>query len=173
MQVLPDGAFLAVNLDGEALASDEVTTALAAGASERIVIELTEHVEIDDYPGLRRSLARLRDLGARLAIEDTGAGRSSFAHILQLSPELLKLDLGIVRGIDRHPVRRSLVTAVVASAKETGSRVCAEGIETADELAVLQGLGVHLGQGYGLGGPMPPCDLDAWLSRGQPAIGSA
>ncbi len=173
MANVPTGAFLAVNLDGEALADEQVTSVLEAVETGRVVVELTEHVEIDDYPGLRRSLTRLRAAGARLAIDDTGAGYSSFVHILQLAPELIKLDIGIVRGVDRDPVRRSLVTAVVAFAGETGSRVVAEGIETDDELDVLRDLGVELGQGYGLARPMPPGELTAWAAglarRVQPA----
>lgn len=168
MAVLPGDAFLAVNLDGEALASEEVTAALGAADTHRVVVELTEHVEIDDYPGLRRSLSELRAAGARLAIDDTGAGYSSFTHILQLAPELIKLDLGIVRGIDHDPVRRSLVTAVVAFARETGSRVVAEGIETEAELAMLRHLEVDLGQGFGLARPMTPAELVTWMAGRRP-----
>ena len=162
-EVLPPHAFVAVNVDAEALNSEELA-AMLEHASRPVVLELTEHVEVNDYPGLRRVLARLRDSGARLAIDDTGAGYSSFAHIVQLAPEFIKLDIELVRGIDLDPVRRSLVTAVVAFAGETGAKVVAEGIETDAELEVLCRLPVDHGQGYLLARPMPPAQVLTWMA---------
>lgn len=161
-EALPAGGFLACNVDAEALGSPELAGLLAEATAHPVVLELTEHVEISDYPELRRIVAELRRGGARLAVDDTGAGYSSFSHIVKLAPELIKLDIELVRGVDVDPVRRSLVTAVVAFAGETGSKVVAEGIETKAELEVLEALSVDYGQGYGLGRPMPPGDLAGW-----------
>jgi len=97
----------------------------------------------------------LRQHGVRLAVDDTGSGFSSFAHIVKLAPDIIKLDIDLVSGIDLDPVRRSLATAVVAFAAETGAKVTAEGIESAAELACVKSLGIHYGQGYFLGRPGP------------------
>lgn len=162
--VLPAGAFLAINFDDEALSCDELPRLLAELSPRPVVLELTEHVGISDYRELRRVLNPLRRAGALVAIDDTGAGYSSFAHIVKLAPELIKLDIELVRGIDVDPVRRSLVTAVVSFARETGSKVVAEGIETEVELEVLADLSVDYGQGYVLARPMPPELFASWMS---------
>lgn len=122
---------------------------------ERLVIELTEHVPIEDYPAIVARLAPLRAAGARLAIDDTGAGFASLRHILRLSPDILKLDISICRGIDRDPSRRALAAALVIFANDIGALIVAEGIETSQEHRTLRELGAHYGQGYLLGRPRP------------------
>jgi EAL domain-containing protein (putative c-di-GMP-specific phosphodiesterase class I) len=146
-------AFLAINVGPEAIAASEMQELLNAGACERVVLELTEHLRVDDYPQLRGVLHDLRERGVRLAIDDTGAGFSSLAHIVHLAPDLIKLDRQFTRGIDLDPVRRALATAVVSFALETGAEVVAEGVETADELATIRELGVPLAQGYFIARP--------------------
>ena len=122
---------------------------------ERVIIELTEHVPIEDYPAVVARLAPLRAAGARLAIDDTGAGFASLRHILRLSPDILKLDISICRGIDRDPSRRALASALAIFANDVGAQIVAEGIETPDEHRTLLELGAHYGQGYLLGRPLP------------------
>jgi EAL domain-containing protein (putative c-di-GMP-specific phosphodiesterase class I) len=117
------------------------------------VIELTEHIDFGQYPGLQGALVRLRKSGVRLAVDDAGSGYSSLTHILKLAPELIKLDRELVCGIDIDPVRRALVTALVLFAADTGAEILAEGIETSDELDVVRRLGVRYSQGYYLGRP--------------------
>lgn len=95
----------------------------------------------------------------RLSVDDAGSGYSSLTHILNLAPDFIKLDLQLTRGIDLDPVRRSLATALVSFAKESGAAVIAEGIETGAELRTLRSLGAHYGQGYYLGLPSPIEDL--------------
>jgi EAL domain-containing protein (putative c-di-GMP-specific phosphodiesterase class I) len=121
----------------------------------RVIVELTEHAAIDDYPRLIEALAPARRRGIRLAIDDTGSGYSSLAHILKLAPEFIKLDCEITRGIDLDPVRRALASSLVTFAAETGAEIIAEGVETADELDVLRSLGIDHAQGYHLGPPAP------------------
>jgi EAL domain-containing protein (putative c-di-GMP-specific phosphodiesterase class I) len=152
---LPPDAFVAVNLDVDGLSRPELMPLLAE-APRPVVIELTEEVRVDDYRALRRVLSSLRRDGVRLAIDDTGAGYASLSHVVKLAPELIKLDIELVCGIDVDPVRRSLVGAVVTFAAETGSEVVAEGIETRAELDTVRDLGVHYGQGYLLGRPAAP-----------------
>jgi EAL domain-containing protein (putative c-di-GMP-specific phosphodiesterase class I) len=96
-----------------------------------------------------------------LAVDDTGAGVSSLAHILKLAPDWIKLDRALTTGVDRDPVRRALASSLVTFADETGSLIVAEGIETDAELAVLRSLGIRYGQGFYL---RPPTSLDALLS---------
>jgi len=148
LPLLPDDVTLCVNAGPEVIVSDEVFQLLAGCDSRRVVMELTEETKVDDYPGLSRVLDRLCLLGVRLAIDDTGAGFASFAHILKLAPDIIKLDRELTSGIDHDPVRAALATALVSFASSIGADVIAEGIETAAELEVLRDLGIHYGQGY-------------------------
>ena len=98
------------------MVSDEVRQLLAASDSRRVVMELTEQAKVDDYPRLSRALKQLRLMGVRLAIDDTGAGFASLAHILKLAPDLIKLDRELTSGIDHDPVRSALGAALVSFA---------------------------------------------------------
>lgn len=100
-------------------------------------------------------LAPLRSRGLRLAVDDAGAGFASFRHILQLKPDIIKLDISITRDIDTQVSRRALAAALIRFAQETGSKIVAEGVETEAELAVLRGLSVDKAQGYLIGRPVP------------------
>jgi EAL domain-containing protein (putative c-di-GMP-specific phosphodiesterase class I) len=152
---LPDSCYLALNVSPHAITAPELPVLIEAAGGHRVVVELTEHVRVEDYPRLRRTLAELRQLSARLAIDDTGAGFASMAHILQLAPDVIKLDRDLTAGVDVDPVRRALAGALVSFAADTGAEVLAEGIETADEARVLRELGIRYGQGYYLGRPGP------------------
>ena len=154
--LLPASAFLTFNVGPDVLAGPELLDILEMVDPERVIIELTEHVRIDDYDRLLDSLSRVRERGARLAVDDTGAGFSSLGHILHLRPELIKLDCQFTRGIDTDPARRSLAHALVSFAHDVGAEVVAEGIETAAELDTVRGLGVPYGQGYFLSRPTRP-----------------
>lgn len=119
----------------------------------RIVLEVTEQAPIDDYASLGVALADIRGRGARLAIDDAGAGFASMRHIVSLRPDIIKLDLSLIRDIDRDPSRRALAASIALFGAQTGASIVAEGIETNAELAVLVELGVGFGQGYLLGRP--------------------
>lgn len=157
---LPSGIHLALNVGPSAAADPNLGELLGGVEASRVVLELTEHVEIDDYPALREALNRYRRCGVKLAADDTGAGVSGLTHILRLAPDYIKLDRELTLGIELDPVRRSLASALVAFASESGAEVVAEGIETADALEVLTSLGVTYGQGYHLGRPGPAEQLD-------------
>ena len=152
---IPGGAALAVNAGPETIASPQFSRLLATVDPDRTVVELTEHVQIDDYVGLGLALMNLRDTGVRLAIDDTGAGFASLAHILKLAPDFIKLDRALTTGVDVDPVRRALAGALVTFAADTGACIIAEGIETSAELETLRRLGIGYGQGYFLGRPGP------------------
>lgn len=144
-----------MNLSAEAVLAPGTLELLTAVAPERIVVELTEHSEVTDYAALTRRLAALREAGVRLAVDDTGAGFASLRHILQLHPDLIKLDLALTRDVDTDPARRALAAALVTFGDEIGASVVAEGVETSGELTVLRDLRVDAAQGYYLGRPQP------------------
>lgn len=155
LPALPPASYLSVNLSAEALMAPRTFELLTSVPPGLIVVELTEHSEITDYPALTQRLAALRAAGVRLAVDDTGAGFASLRHILQLHPDVIKLDLALTRDVDTDPARRALSAALVTFAGEMGANVVAEGVETAGELAVLRELRVDAAQGYYLGRPQP------------------
>lgn len=154
---LPPGTYLSVNLSPAALLDPGTYDLLTASIPlHRVVIELTEHEQIADYPALLAALAGLRSRGLRLAVDDAGAGFASLQHITRLAPDIIKLDIAFVRHVDVDPSRRAVARAMTAFATELDATLVAEGIETAAELNQLHALGVHLGQGYHLGRPAAP-----------------
>ncbi|MCW2608648.1 MAG: Diguanylate phosphodiesterase [Frankiales bacterium] len=153
---LPPEEFLAVNVSPAALADERTLAVLHAADLERVVVEVTEHEAVADYPGMRSTLARLREQGARIAVDDTGAGYASLRHVLLLQPEVVKLDTALVRDLQSDPRKRALVVALTSFAHEVGSTVLAEGIETQGQVDALLEIGVDLGQGWHLGVPAVP-----------------
>ena len=139
---------LAVNLSPATLTSRRCLDLLAGSDPARIVVEITEHAAVEDYPRLQRYREKLRQLGTRLAIDDVGTGFSGLDHILRLGPDLLKLDGALVCGIDREAGKQAMVSALVNDAARTGARIIAERIETDREHQALAVLGVGYGQGY-------------------------
>ncbi|MEZ0494483.1 EAL domain-containing protein [Kineococcus sp. TBRC 1896] len=151
--VMPAGTYLSVNASAEALLDPATHDLLLVGAPDRLVVEITEHDPVADYDALTEATARLRRHGVRIAVDDAGAGFASLQHVLHLSPDIVKLDIAFVRGIDTDPARRAVARALVGFASELGSTIVAEGVERPDELSVLGELGVGCGQGYLLGRP--------------------
>lgn len=151
----PEEIYLSVNVSAEVVSSGDLAQVLDGLPAGRVVLEITEHTQIEDYDRLRHALRPLRDRGIHLAVDDAGAGYSSLQHILQLQPDLIKLDTCLTRCIDRDSARRALATALVGFAASTGSRIIAEGVETAAELDALRTIGVEKIQGYFWGRPMP------------------
>lgn len=156
---VPDGAYLSINASPEAVASGRVPDALAHLRLDRTVLEITEHARVDDYDVLHRHLAPLKARGMRVAVDDAGAGYSGLQHIVQLAPDIIKMDMSLVRSVDSDPARRALASAMIFYAREMGSCVVAEGIETLAELETLKRLGADSGQGYLLGKPGPLASL--------------
>jgi EAL domain-containing protein (putative c-di-GMP-specific phosphodiesterase class I) len=151
---IPPTAALAINVSPAVAVTDEFFE-LVAPFARRLIIELTEHEPVDDYVALAEGLQDLRDLGARIAIDDVGAGFATLRHILRLAPDIVKLDLSLTTGIENDPGSRALTAALVEFADRTGALIAAEGIETPVELKLLRELGVNHGQGYLLGRPSP------------------
>jgi len=151
---LPAHAYIALNASPATVAAGNLGDILARARGRQIVLEITEHAHIEDYASFAEALAPLRAQGVGLAIDDAGAGYSSLRHILQLTPDLIKLDRALVAGIGLDRSRRAMVAALLAFARETAADIVAEGVETASELAMLRSLGIDLVQGYHLGRPV-------------------
>jgi EAL domain-containing protein (putative c-di-GMP-specific phosphodiesterase class I) len=158
LQALPSDMYLAINSSPETIISGALTPVLQNSQANRIVLEITEHANVADYPELLAVLAPLRALGARIAIDDAGAGYASMRHILNLQPDVIKLDMSLTRNIDCDPTRRALASALIAFARETHNVIVAEGVETETELHALRSLGVGSAQGFFLGRPMSLAD---------------
>lgn len=149
---LPAPAWLNLNVSAELVLAGEPLASILRRWGWQIVLELTEHIEVTDYPALRAAIERLGP-NVRLAVDDAGAGFASLRHILELRPDYVKLDRGIVRQIHRDPARQALVAGMVHFAAKTGAILVAEGVETEAEARQLRQLGVALAQGYWLGRP--------------------
>jgi EAL domain-containing protein (putative c-di-GMP-specific phosphodiesterase class I) len=166
LAMLPAGLYLSINASPATIVSPEFRTAMAAIPAERVVLELTEHTGVDDYHLFGEAIAELRSNGLRLAVDDAGSGFSSFRHILNLRPDIIKLDIALTRGIDTDPARRALGSAMLAFGLDAyNASIVAEGVETKSELTTLQGLGCHYGQGYYLGRPAQMSVLPRQMSQ--------
>ena len=166
----PQDVFLSVNSSPDTILSGHLEALLEGYDFSRIVLEITEHAPVADYELLLSKLAALRSQGLRLAIDDAGAGYSSLQHIVQLQPDIIKLDMSLTRAVDTDPARRALASALIFFARETGSLMVAEGIETASELETLQLLGVPKGQGYFLGRPLDCASAQSLLRENDMAM---
>jgi PAS domain S-box-containing protein len=148
---LPDGLCLSLNVSPR-FALDHGSLAKVLGrAGRRLVLELTEREPIDDYAALRASIAQLELVD--WAVDDAGAGYASLRHIIELRPRYVKLDRGLVTGINADPIRQALVTGMLHFASSIGVEIIAEGIETEAERLTLRELGIVLGQGFLFGRP--------------------
>jgi EAL domain-containing protein (putative c-di-GMP-specific phosphodiesterase class I) len=150
----PAGTTLAVNLSPGVLASPAVAAVLPDDLSG-IEIELTEHEWAPSAGPLRRQLDRLRDRGARVAIDDVGVAHSGLRRVMELAPDRIKLDRHLVQGVSSSTVKAALIRAVVDFADHIGASVCAEGVENVDDLEALADLDVGYAQGWVVGLPEP------------------
>ena len=151
--------FMAVNVSPVVVLDRRLHDLLRKQGQGRVVVEITEHQPVQSYEELNMVRNRFRRDGIRVAIDDAGAGYASLHHILKLAPDIIKLDIGLTRDIDRDPIKRALAVSLVQFAKETDAIVTAEGIETASELEALRVLAVPWGQGFHIGHPAP-LDVD-------------
>jgi EAL domain-containing protein (putative c-di-GMP-specific phosphodiesterase class I) len=168
LNTLPEHCYLSVNASPELLMRGDLVRRLDEQhvPLDRLVIEVTEHVKISSYGDLHTRLAVLRERGVRLAIDDTGAGYASFNHVLQLKPDIIKIDRSLIVDITDDAARRSLVTALVLLALDLDASITAEGVETASELETLATLGVDCAQGYLLA--RPSTDRARWTAWTDP-----
>jgi EAL domain-containing protein (putative c-di-GMP-specific phosphodiesterase class I) len=154
--------------------SVNLTPAAAFEAAERLfqevsaslhllVLEVTENAAVEGYTAFRQRLAPLREQGLRLSIDDAGSGYASLHHIVELHPDIIKIDRSLIDGLAADPSRRSAVRAFVALAADLGAKVVAEGVETTADLNAVRDLGIGAVQGFLLARPSTdPSALAQW-----------
>jgi len=153
----PD-AILFVNLHVTDLMDPSLTdpgTPLARMASQ-VVLEITERASIDHVPDARPRVAQLREMGYRIAVDDMGAGYAGLATFAQLEPEIVKLDMSLIRDIHKNSTKQKVVRSMTALSQDMGMLVVAEGVEMPEERDVLLELGCDLLQGFLFAKPGKP-----------------
>ena len=151
----PAGTFLALNVSPRALLSEAVAGELPEDLSD-FVIELTEHELFTADLALEARLAELRARGARVALDDAGAGYAGLQQLIRVAPEILKIDRSLVHGAHSDSSRYALLEALVSFAGSTGAAVCGEGVEDLLDLRALADLDATYAQGYALARPAAP-----------------
>jgi EAL domain-containing protein (putative c-di-GMP-specific phosphodiesterase class I) len=144
------GVMFFVNLHADELLDEalyDAASPLSALAPE-VALEITERSPIDAVPDLRVRRQRLREMGFRLAVDDLGSGYAGLTAYASLEPDFVKLDRGLVVGIDHEPVKSRLVASIVSASRDMGIAVVAEGIEADSERRAMAELGCELMQGY-------------------------
>lgn len=149
--------YLCVNISPSLFMEIPMHGSLLGGISGRLVLELTEHDSIPpgDYSTIRSRIDDMRQMGIRIAVDDTGSGFASLAHVIELGPDFIKVDRSIVHAIDTDRARFELASSLAGFASNMGTEVIAEGIETSGEMLGTLAAGITLGQGFGLGRPAP------------------
>ncbi|MFI5496564.1 EAL domain-containing protein [Actinoplanes sp. NPDC051859] len=162
---LPHGAWLSLNASVDALLDPRTISLLLAHARHGLTVELTERTPVADYTALREVMDLLRAASIKVAIDDAGSGFANLTQILQIQPDIIKLDIFLTRDIDQDPVRIALARALFTFAESIGAMLVAEGIETYSEHAQLMALGVRHGQGYYIAkpGPLPSRHIEPLL----------
>ena len=135
------------------------------------MIEVTENELASGDPAIAAAIANLRQRGARIAVDDAGAGYAGLTHVMRLAPDIIKLDRTLTTGIDADPAKAALVSSFVRYARDIDATVLGEGIETIAELTRLAELDVAYGQGYLIARPAaawPSIDADG--REGVPGV---
>ncbi|MDI5886123.1 EAL domain-containing protein [Cobetia amphilecti] len=154
LNLFPSDQYLSINLSPNSIYNKQSMAIITGFDLSRIVIEITEHERVKSYDAFKLALLDLRKKGAKIAIDDAGAGYASLKHILEIDADKIKLDISLIRDIDSDKKRRALARALIAFANEIGTEVLAEGVETKDEMMTLVGMGVSYVQGYYIGRPV-------------------
>jgi EAL domain-containing protein (putative c-di-GMP-specific phosphodiesterase class I) len=154
----------------------EVAAASGAAPSD-VVLEVSEAEGLADDARMRARLAACRAAGFWVALDDAGAGRCGLRTLVEVVPDVVKVDRALVGGMDTHPGRRAAVAALARVARELGIVLVAEGIETEGELRAAREVGVPLGQGFLLGAPaeapLPPGSVSPAAARGAAGVAHA
>jgi EAL domain-containing protein (putative c-di-GMP-specific phosphodiesterase class I)/CheY-like chemotaxis protein len=160
----PGDAAIFVNLHPHDLADETLFApdSPLSRAASRVVLEITERASLDEFKDVTTRIADLRDLGFRIAIDDLGAGYAGLTSFAQLQPEVVKLDMSLVRDVHKEPVKRKLIAAMTSLCSEMGMLVVAEGIECVEERDTLAEAGCELMQGYLFAKPGRPFPGIKW-----------
>jgi len=151
---LPGGLWLDVNVSPRVFEYPNALAAVLDRADRPVVLEITEHEVVGNYDAIRETAGSLGQ-NVRLAVDDAGTGVANFSHIIDLGPDLIKLDRSLIHGVDEHLGRQALIVGMRYFSEASGCRLVAEGIETEAEARALERLGVELAQGYYFGRPTP------------------
>lgn len=159
-----EGTDIFVNLHSSDLEDELLFSASAplAAFASRVVLEITERVSLNHIVDVPARIRRLQDLGYRIAIDDLGAGYAGLSYFALLSPNVVKLDITLIRGVHEHPIKRKLVGSLTSLCKDLGMMVVAEGIETAQERDTVLELGGDLLQGFLFARPGEPFPKVEW-----------
>ena len=161
---LPEGSAMLINVHPDSLhdatlyAPDSPLAPFAA----QIIFEITERSSLHSMEGAKEQVARLRAAGYRIAVDDLGAGYAGLTSIALLQPDLVKLDMELVRDMDTSPTRATLIGGMLALCNQLGIAVIAEGVETAAEARKLRELDCELFQGYYFARPGTPFPSIDW-----------
>jgi EAL domain-containing protein (putative c-di-GMP-specific phosphodiesterase class I) len=152
----PESCFF-VNLHPRDLLDEDLFDAAAplSQVATRVVLEVTERASLDHVRDLRACVANLRRIGYCIAVDDLGAGYAGLTTFAQLEPEVVKIDMSLVRDIQAHPTKQKLVGSMASLCRDLGMRLVVEGVETIDERQALLELGCDLMQGYLFARPAP------------------
>ena len=142
---LPSHAWLSVNFSPASII-DGAAADVVRGATRQVIIEITEHNAIENYAAVRHAIKGCGNV--LVAVDDAGSGFASLRHILELEPDIIKLDIALVRDIDTDPARQALAAGMRHFAALTGTTLIAEGVETEGEARSIRQLGVELAQGF-------------------------
>jgi PAS domain S-box-containing protein len=165
-QDLPVGAWLSVNASAAMILDHDRLAPILDRRIRPVILEVTEHDTITDYPAVRANLA-LYGPDVRVAVDDAGAGVANFAHIVSLRPDFVKIDVGLVRGVNHDLTRQALIVGLGHFARATNGWLIAEGVETEEERQTLLGLDLEFGQGFLFG---RPASVSAWVRKDQPRL---
>ncbi|MFZ3582670.1 EAL domain-containing protein [Loktanella sp. DJP18] len=150
---LPRALKLSINVSPDMVIAGDLVSLIDGPFSDRIIFELTEHEDFGSLTELQQQMKQLRRLGAQIAVDDLGATYLSLNTVLQIKPDIVKLDREMVRGINLDPASRALAAGIKHFADAIGAQVVAEGIERQEEADTLRSLGIQFGQGFLLGRP--------------------
>jgi len=155
LEALPPAANVFVNLHPHELTDDALLDSALTTGARKVVLEVTERAALPELGDVRTRVRALRHRGFRIAVDDLGAGYAGLTSFAALEPEVVKLDMSLVRGVDGEPIKQRLIGSMAALCKELGILVVAEGVETEAERRTLAALGCDLLQGFLLGRPGP------------------
>lgn len=145
----------------------DAATPLSAVAG-RVVLELTERASLENIEGIRGTVRQLREMGFRIAVDDLGAGYAGLSSFALLEPDIVKLDMTLIRDVDSSPVKRKVVASMASLCRDMGMLIVAEGVETTAERDVLLDAGCDLLQGYLFARPGRPFPKPSWGDLGSP-----
>jgi EAL domain-containing protein (putative c-di-GMP-specific phosphodiesterase class I) len=168
-------ARLSINFAPNAVYEPATCIRLTLAAAERcdfdasmLIFEVTESERITDIPRVVRIIKDYQGRGFLTAIDDFGAGYAGLNLLAEFQPDIVKLDMALIRNIEQDPVRRAITSGSVATCRQLGCDVLGEGVETAAEYRVLRDMGINLFQGYLFAKPgletLPVVSADVWGS---------